>query len=426
MSKTLRAAIALATLALVAPPVYAQQSEPNVENYELPRGWVNKPTAGILGEPSILAKLAMSTDTTIGGEPRDGLYAQTSDMITGAGWISAGPGYRRTVLDGRGRLDMSAAVSWNLYKVAQASFELPHLAHDRLSLGTQVRYQDALQIEYFGVGNDSRESDQSAYRFNNFDVIAFGRLRANRWLSVDGRAGWIPRPDLTTATGPRVNFPNTIDLFSEATAPGIRTQPPFLHSDLSVIADSRDHPGHPTVGGVYRATVAAYSDRGTGAYSFRRYEIEGAQFIPLGTRKWILALHAWEAFSDVSAGRAVPFYMMPTLGGKNTLRGYHDYRFHDNDMQNVNVESRLALLTHMDVAVFADAGKVTPDASDLDFRHVRTSYGAGLRFHNATSTLLRIDAGHSVEGWRVFIKATDSFKRSTPASGRASVVPFVP
>ena len=201
---------------------------------------------------------------------------------------------------------------------------------------------------------------------------------------------------------------------------------PFNTVDLSVIADSRDHPGHPTVGGVYRATVAAYSDRGTGAYSFRRYEVEGAQFIPLGTRKWILALHAWEVFSDVSAGRAVPFYMMPTLGGKNTLRGYHDYRFHDNDMQNVTVESRLALLTHMDVAVFADGGKVAPDASDLDFRQMRTSYGAGLRFHNATSTLLRIDAGHSVEGWRVFIKATDSFKRSTPAAGRASVVPFVP
>jgi len=97
MSKTLRAAIALATLALVAPPLYAQQSEPNVENYELPRGWVNKPTAGILGEPWILAKLAMSTDTTIGGEPRDGLYAQTSDMITGAGWISAGAEEKRAL-----------------------------------------------------------------------------------------------------------------------------------------------------------------------------------------------------------------------------------------------------------------------------------------------------------------------------------------
>ena len=97
MSRTFRAAIAVATLALVAPPLYAQQSEPNVETYELPRGWVNKPPAGILGEPSILAKLAMSTDTTIGGEPRDGLYAQTSDMITGAGWISAGAEEKRAL-----------------------------------------------------------------------------------------------------------------------------------------------------------------------------------------------------------------------------------------------------------------------------------------------------------------------------------------
>src|SRR6476646_4470037 len=104
MSKTLRAAIVLATLALVATPLYAQQSEPEAEAYELPRGWVIKPTPGILGEPSILTKLAMSTDTATSGEPADGFYVETGKVISGAGWITAGPGYRRTVLDGRGRL----------------------------------------------------------------------------------------------------------------------------------------------------------------------------------------------------------------------------------------------------------------------------------------------------------------------------------
>src|SRR5258705_9015668 len=94
MIKRLRAAIVLATLALVAAPLYAQQSEPEAEAYELPRGWVTKPTPGILGEPSILAKLAMSTDTAISGEPADGFYVETGNIISGAGWISAGPGYR--------------------------------------------------------------------------------------------------------------------------------------------------------------------------------------------------------------------------------------------------------------------------------------------------------------------------------------------
>ena len=263
MSKTLHAAIVLATLAL-ATPLYAQQSEPEAEAYELPRGWVIKPTPGILGEPSILAKLAMSTDTATSGEPADGFYVETGNIITGAGWITAGPGYRRTVLDGRGRLDLSAAVSWNYYKIAQVAFELPRLAHDRLSVGVQTRYQDALAVDYFGLGNDSQKSDQTAYRFKNFDVLASGRAQANRWLAIEGRVGWIPRPDLSAAAG-RVTVPNTVDRFTEATAPGITTQPAFVHADASILADSRDHTGHPTDGGFYRATAAVYSDRNGGA-----------------------------------------------------------------------------------------------------------------------------------------------------------------
>ena len=61
----------------------------------------------------------------MGGAPRDGFYVETGNMITGAGWISAVPGYRQAFMDGRARADISAAVLRNLYKVAQASFELP-------------------------------------------------------------------------------------------------------------------------------------------------------------------------------------------------------------------------------------------------------------------------------------------------------------
>jgi outer membrane protein assembly factor BamA len=418
------AAIILTTLFTTAVPALAQtESEPTAS--ELPKGWIVSPTKGFLQEPSILSKLAMSTDTGLGGEPRDGFYVETGNLISGEGWISAGPGYRRTFLDGHARVDMSAAVSWNYYTMAQVAFELPRLAHDRLSLGVQTRYQDALAVDYFGLGNDSQKSDQTAYRFKNFDVLASGRFQANRWLAVEGRVGWIPAPDLSEAAG-RVTVPNTVDRFTEATAPGISIQPAFVHTDVSVLADSRDHPGHPTDGGLYRATAAVYSDRDTGANSFRRYEAEGSQYVPLWTPKWILGLHAWGVFSDTSSGATVPFYLMPTIGGKNTLRGFRSYRFHDNDMAIVNIESRWALLTHMDLAVFGDNGTVAPKASDLNYHGSHRSYGAGVRFHNATSTLLRIDAGHSTEGWRLYFVMSDPFKRQTPASGRTSVAPFVP
>jgi hypothetical protein len=409
-------------LAASGPAAFAQEAT----SPGLPAGWVTPP--GLFAEPAVLRKLVNLTDGAVNldGEGPDGLYPEFGNMITGAGWISAGPGYRRHVLDGRALVDASAALSWNLYRVAQARFELPHLANDRLSLGAQAMYQELLQVNYFGLGDASLKSQRSGYRFNNGDILGYATYRAKPWFSVSGRFGWIPQPDLSTMSGRSVSYPNTVDLFTEASAPGIRTQPSFLHGDVSVAADWRDHPGHPTRGGLYRVAAATYSDRDAGTYSFRRYEAEASQFVPLFRSKWILALHAWEVFADTSSGHLVPFYLMPSLGGQNTLRGYRDYRFHDNDMQAFNAESRWALFTNVDAAVFVDAGKVTPRAGDLDFKHLRKSYGAGLRVHNATSTLARLDIGHSTEGWRVFFKLSDPFKRSTPASGRSTVVPFVP
>jgi Omp85 superfamily domain len=404
------------------PAALAQQTNGS----DLPAGWI--PPKGIIAEPDVLRKLVDKSDGVINdeGERKDGPYAELGNMITGAGWISAGPGYRRHVLDGRALIDVSAAVSWKLYKMAQGRFELPHMAHGRLSLGAQAMYQDLLQVNYFGLGNDSLKSDRSGYRLNNTDVLGYATLRATSWLSVNSRFGWIDQPDISTMTGRSVTYPNTIDHFSESSAPGIGAPPSFLHGDVSVAADWRDHPGHPTSGGLYRASAAGYSDRDAGANSFRRYEIEASQFVPLFTRKWILALHGWEVFSDTTSGHLVPFYLMPSLGGQNMLRGYYDYRFHDNNLQLFNAESRWSLFTHVDAAAFVDAGKVQPRPGDLDFKHLKTSYGAGLRVHNATSTLGRLDIGHSTEGWLVFFKLTDPLKRSTPASGRAAVIPFVP
>jgi hypothetical protein len=404
--------------------VFAQETDASSR----PAGWVTTTPTGLIAEPALLRKLVNASDGSMngGGDGNDGPYVESGNMITGAGWISAGPGYRRHVLDGRAMVDASAAVSWNYYKVAQARFEVPHLANDRLSVGAQAIYEDLLQVDYFGLGIDSSKADRSAYRLNDTDLLGYATVRAKSWLSVSGRFGWIHQPNLSTATGRNVTVPNTIDLFSEVSAPGLLVQPSFLHGDVSVVADWRDHPGHPTNGGLYRAAAATYSDRGAGTNSFARYEVEASQFVPLFTRKWVLALHGWEVFSGTSSGDVVPFYLMPSLGGQNTLRGYYDYRFHDNDMQSFNAESRWALFAHVDAAAFVDAGKVAPRAGDLDFKHLKKSYGAGLRVHNASSTLARLDIGHSTEGWRVFFKMTDPFKRSTPASGRSVVVPFVP
>jgi prolyl oligopeptidase len=53
-------------------------------------------------------------------------------FTAGAGWVSAGPGYRHYFADNQILLDASAALSWHLYKMGQARFELPTLANDHV------------------------------------------------------------------------------------------------------------------------------------------------------------------------------------------------------------------------------------------------------------------------------------------------------
>jgi hypothetical protein len=383
---------------------------------------------GFVEEPHFLTKTINWLDRQVneGGGPKDGFYPELGNMITGAGWISAGPGYRHHLLGDRAEITASSAISWKLYKMAQARFELPRLAKDRVSVGTQVIYQDMLQVNYFGLGNDSLQADRSGYRLDDTDVFGYATVRPREWLSVNGRFGWIHQAKLSTMTGWSVSYPNVTESFTDTTAPGLTQQPAFLHGDVSIAADTRNYAGHPTSGGLYRATASAYSDRDYGKYSFRRYELEAAQFVPIVRDKWVIAVRGFAVFSETASGNTVPFYLLPSLGGKNTLRGYYDYRFHDRDMEVFNAESRWGLFTHLDAAVFVDGGKVASQARDLDFSNFKTSYGVGVRVHSRQSTVGRLDVAHSREGWRVVFKFSDPFKRSTLSGGRTEVIPYVP
>jgi hypothetical protein len=365
---------------------------------------------GLVPEPRFLSRgidLAATVQNAAGGST-DGFYPELHNLITGNGWISLGPGYRHHLFAGRALVDGSAALSWHAYKMAQGRFELPALP-GRVAVGAFGRWQDYTQINYFGVGADTPESGRSEYRLRTTDMAGYASVRPARWLSIDGEFGRQTRPKLSAPTGPfDRNFPDTLVSFPQD--PGVRDPAEYLHGDLAVTADNRDHADHPSTGALYRAAAAQYSDRRTGQFSFRRYEAEGLQLIPLVGRKWVIALHAWGVFSDTGSSHEVPFYLLPSLGGQNTLRGYHDFRFHDRHMLLTNIESRWALFRSIDIAAFADAGNVAPRFGDLNLD--KRSYGLGVRAHTRGATLVGLDAAHSVEGWRVMAKLGDPFALS--------------
>lgn len=360
-------------------------------------------------EPPAITKATLFADRHLGkGDLTNGIYVDYGSMIPGAGWLSAGPGYRHWYKKDAVFVDTSASISWNGYKMAQARFELPKFAKSRLALGTQVRWQDYGHIDYFGEGPATLESARNEYGVKTAQAEAYATLRPVPWLALGGSLGWM-NPEVRQQTG-------SPDL-------GLADERTFVPAEVSLTIDARDFPGHPTRGVLVRAAGARFEDRDGGAYTFQRYEGEAAAFVPIAGARVVLALHGWLVATETEDGRSVPFYLLPSLGGVHSLRSYANYRFHDRNMVVGNAEVRLKLTTHMDLAMFADAGNVARERRDLDF--AKRSYGAGIRLHTRRETFALVDVATGDEGWQVMFRLHDPL-RLTRLTRRAMFTPFVP
>lgn len=389
---------------------------------------VPRVNTGILTQPRLVSNAIEFAFDRFGdtGTPRDGFYAELSNMITGSGFVSIGPGYRHRVLNDRGFIDVSAAVSWRLYNMMQGRFEMPDLFDGRLSVGTQVMWQDQTQISYFGIGPNTLVSDESKYRMQSIDTVAYATVRPVPSLALAGEFGFLRRPDILSPGGTfRPSLPTTAEAFPDDPGVSDAFQPNYFHAEVSVTRDTRDHRSRPTSGSLSRAQVTSFVDQSTsiGTFTFRQYEAEGLKFIHVTQqRDWIFALHGWIVWSDVPSGNQVPFYLLPSLGGNNTLRSYEDYRFHDQNMAVANMESRFGVWTNLDLAVFLDAGNVGPRVQDLNLD--KTSFGTGIRLHTERATFARFDVAYGSEGWN-FVFRTSDVLRLARLTRRVAAAPFV-
>jgi hypothetical protein len=410
----------IATLFASAAELRAQQT--GIES----RNQAAAPGPGLWPEPRYIAKAIEVFDkrTADRGEPGNGFFLDLGDLITGSGFFAAGPGYRHHLFGKQALFETSAVLSVRLYWTAQAGIEVPHVGHDRVTVGAQALYQDAMRVNYFGVGNDAPFADRSGYRLRTNDLLGYAIIGGPK-LALTSRVGWLTSVDVSSMPVLRPAYPDTVRTFTDASAPGIFSPTSFLHADVSLGADTRDHAKHATDGGLYQATWSVYADRSSGAHSFQRLDAEATRYVPLASANWVLALRGWMVLSRAAEGNEVPFYFMPALGGRNS-RGYRDYRFHDWNMQAYSVESRWAIFDHLDAALFVDLGNVAASPRDLFSKDLKRSYGVGVRVHNNRMTLGRFDIARSVEGWIVTLKMNDPFRRSSQSARLPPVVPFVP
>jgi hypothetical protein len=252
---------------------------------------------------------------------------------------------------------------------------------------TLLRRHEAAQ-RFYGAGPDSEFADKSSFGLSATQVDVTTGVRITRWLTASAGAGYA-NPDVTESSETST-VPPTQGAFDDQNAPGLAFQPEYLTSHIEVAIDTRNA-GNPRRGGLYQAQLRRFHDRDASGYSFSDARIELQHYIPFWNLSRVLALRALAQHADGIGQDQVPFYLMPTLGGARTLRGYDRQRFRDRSLLLLSAEYRYEVNPFLMAAVFYDAGQVAPDWSAFQLKDMRDNYGFGLRFGSSAAVALRAD-----------------------------------
>jgi len=272
-------------------------------------------------------------------------------------------------------------------------------------LHTSLRYQHFPRVHYFGPGPDSRLADESTFLDQKAFYELVGGYQFSARFSLTGRAGYL---QAFVGPGEDASDPGTQDLFTDAGAPGLLRQPDFLVFSGQAFWDGRDQPGNPRRGVAVGVQVSRADDRGGEHFGFTRMAADVRGFVTLGSIQRVLALRAHISSDNPDPGARVPFYLQENLGGSHTLRGFESFRFRDDTLLLLQAEYRWYPGPAVELALFADAGRVAPRVRDL-FERLEADLGVGLRFKSNRATYFRVDLARSREGSRLLLRFNQGF-----------------
>ena len=336
------------------------------------------------------------------GDLGGGVRVKMGGLVTGSGF-AVGPEFTREGLFS-GKMDFrtSAQVSMGGYQKQDLEVSFPGFLHERLKLEFYGVHHNYPGLNYYGSGADSNREGRSNFRLEDtaFDVSLSARIAPK--LTAGATAGY-----LFNNIGPGTNrrFISAEQIYSTE---GIHEQANFTRTSVFAQYDTRDYAPGPRAGGNYFVQYGAFGDRTFGRSNFQRLDLEAQQYVPFFNKRRVIAMRAKTAMTFTD--RPIPFYMQPTLGGQDDLRGFRPFRFRDNNLLLLNTEYRWEVFSGLDMAVFGDAGKVFARKSQFNLSSLETSAGFGFRFNARNNVFLRLDVGFSHEGFQVAMKFNNLFR----------------
>lgn len=348
------------------------------------------------------------------------VVARLGDLLAGGGSVSVypffesaysgggfafGAGYRRFV-SSYNTLDVRGSYTITGYKRAEVEFTAPRLFARRGELKMIGGFREATRAAFYGIGNETAKADRTNFDFQRPFASATLNIKPTRRLWSFGGGveytQWSQRPGEGT-------FPSVETVYTPQNLPGLGAKVTYLHTHGTAAFDWRTSPGYARRGGFYGVSAHDFTDSDSN-FGFQQVDYEVIQHFPILRETWTISLHALAKTTTDKGDQQIPFFMLPSLGGGSTLRGFSSQRFRDRNSLLLQAEWRIMVSRYLDTAVFYDAGKVTARTSELDFKKLKHDYGFGARFHGPFSTALRLELARSNEtGLAIIFAASPVF-----------------
>jgi hypothetical protein len=341
-----------------------------------------------------------------GIKPAFGGFPSGSGQAVGLEYEQTGLGVRHPEISTRNRFDFGTvgAVSLHGYTLLRGEASLNNVGSTPFNIALVAYHERNAREDFYGVGPDTSADDHSLYERRSKGLGTSLWWRMPSWLGL-GAGIW--RRDIRVDNRVDASLPDSCTKFGGPRLPACQRDPEYIVYDAAVEVDWRNQ-GKPVRGGFYALQWSSFRGRHADDLDFDELHIDLQQYFPLLYGNRVFALRAEARLTEPRAGASVPFFLLPKLGGSHQLRGFSYGRFTDRNSLVMQAEYRSEVWMSMDLALFADVGRVAAHRSDL-FDSMEVNYGFGLRFMSAESTFLRADFVFGGDAFRFLLLFDDVF-----------------
>lgn len=267
-------------------------------------------------------------------------------------------------------------------------------------------YEADLTRRFWGLGADSDEDDESSFVFREASLagtlglglphnleITLSQKIARMWVGP-GRIDRLPSSGLS--------FPNVR---------GINEPSYLVSSRVGFNYDSRDSKSIPTEGMLLSTGADVGRSFAGDSVSYIKLDAAATLLLPSFEKRLVTVGRIGVSIIE-GKDRDIPFYLQPSVGGKQTNRGYGQGRFVGDGAYVANIEQRfnvveldiLETITVLQLAAFLDAGRVWDRDEGPKLNKTKTAVGVAVRMIVPGSSLVTsIDLGFADEGAATFV-----------------------